>query len=89
MYGTNNSFQYCRNSSRRSSFNMPGHIKLIKGAVDPDPTEFLLPSIEMKREDQAKVYEPKKSVWISDPKTNGFKEGLLEQGLTLLENQRS
>ena len=34
----NNIFQYCRNSSRRSSFNMPGHIKLIKGAVDPDPT---------------------------------------------------
>ena len=59
---------------------MPGHIKLIKGAVDPDPTEFLLPTIEMKREDQAKVYEPKKSVWITDPKTNGFKEGLLEQG---------
>ena len=34
----NTIFQYCRNSSRRSSFNMPGHIKLIKGAVDPDPT---------------------------------------------------
>ena len=65
---------------------MPGHIKLIKGAVDPDPTEFLLPSIEMKREDQAKVYEPKKSVWITDPKTNGFKEGLLEQGFTYLHN---
>ena len=32
---------------------MPGHIKLVKGAVDPDPTEFLLPSIEMKRADQA------------------------------------
>ena len=25
------------------SFIMPGHIKLVKGAVDPDPTEFLLP----------------------------------------------
>ena len=24
---------------------MPGHIKLVKGAVDPDPTEFLLPSM--------------------------------------------
>ena len=36
---------------------MPGHIKLVKGAVDPDPTEFLLPSIEMKREDQQKPYD--------------------------------
>ena len=34
---------------------MPGHIKLVKGAVDPDPTEFLWPSMEMKKEDQAKV----------------------------------
>ena len=33
-----------------------GHIKLVKGAVDPDPTEYLLPSIEMKREDQQKPY---------------------------------
>jgi hypothetical protein len=29
---------------------MPGHIKLTKGQVDPDPTEFLVPSIEMKRQ---------------------------------------
>ena len=48
---------------------MPGHIKLIKGQADPDPTEFLLPSIEMKRADQAKVYDTKKSgtfedIWI-------------------------
>ena len=34
---------------------MPGHIKLVKGAVDPDPTEFLWPSMEMKKEDQAKA----------------------------------
>ena len=59
---------------------MPGHIKLVKGAVDPDPTEFLLPSIEMKRADQQKVYDSKKSVWIADPKTNGYREGLLESG---------
>ena len=59
---------------------MPGHIKLVKGAVDPDPSEFLLPSIEMKREDQQKPYDSKKSVWISDPKTHGYKEGLLESG---------
>jgi myosin heavy chain 6/7 len=59
---------------------MPGHIKLTKGAVDPDPTEYLLPSIEMKRADQAKPYDPKKSVWIPDPKTEGYREGLLESG---------
>jgi myosin heavy subunit len=59
---------------------MPGHIKLTKGAVDPDPTEFLIPSIEMKRADQAKPYDPKKSVWIPDPKTEGYREGLLESG---------
>ena len=28
---------------------MPGHIKLVKGAVDPDPTEFLWPSLDMKK----------------------------------------
>jgi len=60
---------------------MPGHIKLTKtGQQDPDPTEFLVPSIEMKRADQAKPYDPKKSVWIPDPKTEGYREGLLESG---------
>jgi myosin heavy chain 6/7 len=59
---------------------MPGHIKLVKGAVDPDPTEFLLPSLEMKRADQQKPYDPKKSVWIPDEKTHGYKEGILESG---------
>ena len=53
---------------------MPGHIKLVKGAVDPDPTEFLLPSLEMKRADQQKVYDTKKSVWVPDPKTGGYRE---------------
>jgi len=59
---------------------MPGHIKLVKGAVDPDPTEFLLPSIECKRADQQKVYDSKKSVWIPCPKTGGYREGLIESG---------
>merc|ERR1712142_851499 len=59
----------------------PGHIKLTKtGQPDPDPTEFLLPSIDMKRADQQKPYDPQKSVWISDPKTGGYREGLLESG---------
>merc|ERR1712109_296024 len=60
--------------------NMPGHIKLVKGAVDPDPTDFLWPTMDMKKEDQAKPYDPKASVWIQDPKTHGYKEGLLESG---------
>merc|ERR1712018_1129726 len=59
---------------------MPGHIKLVKGAVDPDPTDFLWPTMDMKKEDQNKPYDPKKSVWIQDPKTHGYKEGLLESG---------
>ena len=59
---------------------MPGHIKLVKGAVDPDPTEFLLPSIDMKRADQQKPYDSKKSVWIPDPKSGGYREGLMESG---------
>ena len=65
---------------RFSVFNMPGHIKLVKGAVDPDPTDFLWPTMDMKKEDQAKPYDPKASVWIMDAKTHGYKEGLLESG---------
>merc|ERR1712241_312127 len=64
----------------KTVLTMPGHIKLVKGAVDPDPTEFLLPSIDMKRADQQKPYDAKKSVWIPDPKTGGYREGLLESG---------
>jgi len=65
---------------------MPGHIKLVKGAVDPDPTEFLLPSMDMKKADQAKPYDPKASVWISNPKDGGYREGLLEVGNINLED---
>ena len=60
---------------------MPGHIKLTKtGQPDPDPTEYLVPSIEMKRADQQKPYDAKKSVWIPDPKSGGYREGLIESG---------
>jgi len=60
---------------------MPGHIKLTKtGQADPDPTEFLLPSIDMKRADQQKPYDAKKSVWIPNPKDGGYREGLIESG---------
>merc|ERR1712073_167674 len=65
---------------KETGLKMPGHIKLVKGAVDPDPTDFLWPTMDMKKEDQAKPYDPKKSVWIMDAKTHGYKEGLLESG---------
>ena len=59
---------------------MPGHIKLVKGAADLDPTEFLLPSFKMKHADQAKPYNTKKGFWIPDPNTRGYREGSLESG---------
>merc|ERR1711981_1352160 len=65
--------------------NMPGHIKLVKGAVDPDPTEYLLPSMDMKKADQNKPYEPKKSVWVPCPKTGGYREGFLESGAEIAD----
>jgi hypothetical protein len=41
---------------QKTTDTMPGHIKLTKtGQPDPDPTEYLVPSIEMKRADQQKV----------------------------------
>ena len=48
--------------------------------------EFLLPSLDMKRADQQKPYDPKASVWIKDEKTHGYKEGLLVTGDINLEN---
>merc|ERR1711868_128948 len=71
---------FLSDSQQELVYNMPGHIKLVKGAVDPDPTDFLWPTMDMKKEDQAKPYDPKASVWIQDPKTHGYKEGLLESG---------
>merc|ERR1711990_1422860 len=71
---------FLSDSQQELVYNMPGHIKLVKGAVDPDPTDFLWPTMDMKKEDQAKPYDPKKSVWIMDAKTHGYKEGLLESG---------
>ena len=57
---------------------MPGHVKLGKaGEPDPDPSPYLIISMEMKREDQMKPYDPKKSYWCPDGK-GGFAEGLLE-----------
>merc|ERR1712130_703738 len=71
---------FSSDSHPEAELKMPGHIKLVKGAVDPDPTDFLWPTMDMKKEDQAKPYDPKASVWIMDAKTHGYKEGLLESG---------
>jgi hypothetical protein len=57
---------------------MPGHVKLGKsGEPDPDPSPYLTVSMEMKREDMLKPYDPKKSVWVPTD-DHGFREGLLE-----------
>ena len=58
---------------------MPGHVKMGKaGEPDPDPTEYLVVSMDMKREDQMKPYDPRKSYWVPDGK-GGFIEAMLEE----------
>ena len=57
---------------------MPGHVKLGKaGEPDPDPSEYLIVSMDMKREDQSKVYDSKKSFWVPDGQ-GGYLESMLE-----------
>ena len=57
---------------------MPGHIKLGKpGEPDPDPMPYLVVSMEMKRDDMLRPYDPKKSVWVPHVDSGGFVEGLL------------
>ena len=57
---------------------MPGHVKLGKaGEPDPDPLPYLVVSMEMKRDDMLKPYDPKKSVWVPTD-DHGYREGLLE-----------
>jgi hypothetical protein len=57
---------------------MPGHVKLGKpGEPDPDPSPYLVISMDMKRADMLKPYDPKKSVWCPDGK-GGYCEGLLD-----------
>ena len=58
---------------------MPGHVKTGgPKEADPDPSEFLLVSFEMKKEDSLKPYDPKKSVWVPDGE-GGFDEGLITE----------
>ena len=59
---------------------MPGHVKLGKaGEPDPDPAPYLVLTMEMKRADAQKPYDPKKSYWCPDGK-HGFMECMLESG---------
>ena len=58
---------------------MPGHVKKGKpGDADPDPSEYLIVSMEMKREDQSKPYDSKKSYWVPDGQ-GGYMEAMLEE----------
>jgi len=57
---------------------MPGHVKAGKaGEPDPDPAPYLVVTLEMKREDAMKPYDPKKSYWVPDGKGN-YMEAILE-----------
>lgn len=48
-----------------------------KPGEEPDPTEFLFVSMEMKRQDQSKPYDAKKACWVPDEK-EGFVQGLIQ-----------
>jgi len=56
---------------------MPGHVTKSLGP-DPDPSEFLYVSQEMKLKDMAKPYDSKKDCWIPDEK-EGFKIAQIQQ----------
>jgi len=56
---------------------MPGHIKKTSGP-DPDPSQWLYVSHELKEKLKAKPYDPKKSCWVPDKATGGFNEGTIE-----------
>ena len=57
---------------------MPGHVKAGKaGEKDPDPEPYLVVTMDMKREDQKKPYDAKKSYWCPDGK-GGYMECILD-----------
>ena len=56
---------------------MPGHVAKTSGP-DPDPSPWLAVSEEIKLNLKSKPYDPKKSVWVPDPNTHGYLEGLVE-----------
>merc|ERR1711963_1073074 len=68
----------CNTDLQAHQATMPGHVKLGKaGEPDPDPCPYLVVTLEMKREDQLKPYDPKKSYWCPDGK-GGYMESMLE-----------
>merc|ERR1711963_769134 len=68
----------CNTDLQAHQATMPGHVKLGKaGEPDPDPCPYLVVTLEMKREDQLKPYDPKKSCWCPDGKGN-YMECMLE-----------
>ena len=56
---------------------MPGHVKLVSDGPDPDPTEYLYVSREMKIADQSKPYDGKKACWVPCEK-DGFVLGEIQ-----------
>jgi myosin heavy chain 6/7 len=48
-----------------------------KAGEEPDPTEFLFISMEMKRQDQTKPYDAKKACWVPHD-TEGFMQGEIQ-----------
>ena len=56
---------------------MPGHVKKSSGP-DPDPSQWLFVSFELKEKLKNKPYDPKKSCWVPDKSTGGFNEGMIE-----------
>ena len=45
-----------------------------KEGEEPDPTEYLFVSLEMRRQDQTKPYDGKTACWVPDEK-EGFVQG--------------
>merc|ERR1711971_867584 len=59
-----------------STENMPGHVKKSSGP-DEDPCPYLVVTLDMKRENAMKPYDPKKSYWCPDNKGN-YIEAILD-----------
>ncbi|KAG0710436.1 Myosin heavy chain, muscle [Chionoecetes opilio] len=55
---------------------MPGHVKKSTGP-DPDPSQWLFLTNEMKMKDSTKPYDAKKSCWVPDG-ADGFLEGSIQ-----------
>ncbi|CAL4123247.1 unnamed protein product, partial [Meganyctiphanes norvegica] len=68
--------EHLRTSYKRTSKtsdNMPGHVKKTEGP-DPDPSQWLFITREMRLKDMAKPYDAKEDCWVVDEK-EGFALG--------------